>query len=76
MALGRLNGRLEVLAHELGCEAWPGCEIPCFYGLALGIYNRDETGHMQELHQGGQHVHVICAVVKDVGLGLIIGCTV
>ena len=75
MALGHFNGRGEVLAHYLGCEAWLGGEIPCVYGLAPGIYNRAEAGHVQELYQGGQRVHVIRAVGEDVGLGASVGCT-
>ena len=43
VALDNLNGRREVLAHQLGGEACPGGELPYIYGLAPGVYERDET---------------------------------
>ena len=66
----------EVLAHFLGYEAWPGGEITCVDGLAPGIYSGDESGHVPELYQSRQHVQVLHAVGKDVGLGGSVGCTV
>ena len=64
-----------MLARKLGCEALPGGEIPCIYGLAPGIYNQTEVGPVQELYQGGQHVHVIRAIGEDVGFEESVGCT-
>ena len=75
MVFRRFNGLGEVLAHWLGCEAWPGSEITCIYGLAPGIYNRAKAGTVQELFQGGQRVHVVRAAGKDVGLEGSVGCT-
>ena len=73
MALGRINVLGWVLAHYLGCEAWPGGKITCVYGLTPGIYNWAEAGPIREMYQGGQRVHVIRAVGKDVGLGTNVG---
>ena len=58
-ALSCIDGFGEVLAHYTGCEAWPGGEITCVYGLVPGINNGAKEGPMQELYQGGQCVHVV-----------------
>ena len=76
VALSRIDGLGEVLAHYTGCEACPGGEITCVDGIAPGIYNGYEAVPMKELYQGGQRVHVVRAVGEDVGLGVSVGCTV
>ena len=43
-ALSCIDGFGEVLAHYTGCEAWPGGEITCVYGLVPGINNEDKAG--------------------------------
>ena len=75
MDLRHIDGLGEVLAYELGCEAWTGGEIICVYGLAPGIYNRDKSGPLQKVYKGRQHVHVVRAAGKDVALEGSVGCT-
>ena len=52
MAFFRLGGLGEVLAHQIGCEAWLGGEENCVYGLAPDINDENESGLVKELYKG------------------------
>ena len=57
------------LRNSLDVRPGQVVKYPASMALHLGIYNRSETGPVQELYQGGQRVHVIHTVGEDVGLG-------
>ena len=49
VALRHIGGLGGVLAHLAGCEAWPGGEETCVYGLVPGINDGTKSGPVKEL---------------------------
>ena len=66
VAFCRLDGIGEVLAHQDGCEAWPGGEENCVYSLAPGINDGTKAGPVKEMYKGRECINVVSAVCETV----------
>ena len=64
--LRHIDGLWEVLAHQAGCEAWPGGEENCVYSLAPGINDGTKAGPVKEMYNGRECINVVSAVCETV----------
>ena len=68
MALSRINELGKVIAHQAGCESFPGGEETCIYGIVPGIIGGTSAVLVKEMYKGGDSVHVVSSVWKNVCL--------
>ena len=53
VTLCHINGLWEMLAHQARCKAYPGGEETCINDLAPDIDDRNKTGPVEGVSQGG-----------------------